>query len=238
MNPKLAFVLVSVFFVALPACHSSASAPDLSYHVEDSMLANVPDGDRGDIEDARKATLSANDEWAAAKARVERAQQKLHLAQQDLDVAKSRSDRADAAIELAQNGTTEDLEKARQEKKDATALVNAAKTRIDLRQQQIQHAQAYLDYKQKQLALAQANAELAKARAVSKLDRPRAQSIDVAKFEKQVRDTQEAVDVAKVRTDAARKEVQVAQEHYDREVKAVPASYQKDWPEEEETPED
>jgi hypothetical protein len=232
---------ISLFALALlPACQSSEHQNDamVGEHIDDSMLVNVSKGDHGDINDAREAAGVARDAYAAAKVETVRATDRRHLADRDLEVAQAEVKRADEAVVLAQHGTQADLEHANKARADAGTVVAAARSRIDLRDRQVTWAKRYEDLKQQNNNLAQAKVEAVKAHAVAKLDRPEAHRIDVAAFERQVRDEQEAVNVAQVKLDAAKKEVVAMRETYDGDVKAVPSAYKDTWPKEEPLPKD
>lgn len=232
---------ISLFaFAVLPACQSSEHQNDamVDKHVDDSMLANVSKSDRSDINDSREAANAARDSYAAAKVATTRATDRRHLADRDLEVAQAEVKRADEAVALAQHGTQDELERATKARADAGTVTAAAASRIELRSREVACAKAFEDLKQQNNNLAQAKVEAVKAHAVAKLDRPESHQIDVAAFEHQVRTEQEAVNVAQVKLDAAKKEVAASREMYDTDVKAVPSAYKDTWPKEEPLPKD
>jgi hypothetical protein len=232
---------ISLFALSvLPACQSSEHQNDamIDKHIDDSMLANVSKSDRSDINDAREAAEAARDSYAAAKVETTRATDRRHLADRDLEVAQAEVKRADEAIALAQHGTQDDLERANKARAEAGTVAAAANSRIELRGREVTYAKLYEDLKQQNNNLAQAKVEAVKAHSVAKLDRPESHQIDVAAFERQVRTQQEAVSVAQVKLDAAKKEVAASRDLYDNDVKAVPSAYKAAWPKEEPLPKD
>lgn len=210
--------------------------PVMEKRVDNAMLQHVPEGERADVSEARRDADVARDAHAAATADKLRWSERRKLADRDLEIAQAELARSQAALEIAENGTQEELDRAKQAVVDSEAVVVAVRSRIALRKRQVEHAEAVEDLRLERSGLAHAKIEATKARAVKDLDRPQAKSIDVAAFELQVRECQEEVELAEVRVEAARKEVVAARTAYDGTVEAVPASFRRDWPAEEDLP--
>lgn len=232
-------VLMSLGSCALFSDDTDAQGqPVLEKRVDNAMLQHVPEGERDDVTDARQAADVARDAHAAAVADTLRATERRKLANTELEIAQSELKRAEEAQQIAENGTQEELDRAKQARADTETLVVSVRSRIALRDRQVDYAKAVETLRLEKNELAQAKVEATKARAVKELDRPQAKSIDVAAFEHQLRKCQEEVDLAEVRVDAARKEVIAARTAYDGSVKAVPASLRRDWPVEDDLPKD
>ena len=221
---------------ALFSDRSDTSEPVVEKKVDSAMLQHVDDSERADVTDARQTADVARDAHAAAKADTQRAIDRRRLADRELETAEAELKRWEESVKVAQNGTQEELDRANQGVVDARSLVAAARTRIALRDRQVDYAKAFEELKLRNSELAQAKVEATKAHAVSSLDRPQAKAVNVGEFERQVRQAQEKVQVAEVRVDAARKEVDTARNAYDDTVEAVPASFRRDWPVEDDQP--
>lgn len=214
----------------------TSDQPVMEKRVDNSMLQHVAADERGELTDARQAADVARDAHAAAKVDTQNAIDRRKLADRDLEIAQAELKRAEAAMKIAENGTQEELVQAKQTVSDAKALVASVRSRTTLRDRQVDLTKALEDLSLRNNELAQAKVEATKAHAVKELDRPQAKSIDVGTFEHQVRECQEKVQLAEVRVDAARKEVKAARTSYDDSVKAVPASFRRDWPREDDEP--
>jgi hypothetical protein len=199
-------------------------------HVDNAMLQHVALDERGDLTDARRAADVARDAHAAAKVDTQSSIGRRKLANHDLDIAQAELARAEAAVDLAQHGTQEELASAKLSVDGAKSVVTSVRSRISLRDRQVDHAKAVETLKLDNNELAQAKVEATKAHAVKELDRPESKSIDLVAFEHQVRQCQEKVQLDNVRVEAARKEVVAARTSYDATVKAVPAALSRDWP--------
>lgn len=216
----------------------SSDTPDqpvLSNHVDNSMLQHVSAADRAGITEARKAADSARDAYSASKADTLRAQDQRKVCAQELEIAEAEQKRAEAVQAVAQNGTEDELDAARQGVAEAKALVTSVESRILLRDRQVEYAKGAEDLKEKENELAQAQVELTSARAVKRLDRPESKSLDLGLYERQVRAHQEEVKLAEVHAEALQGEVKAARLSYDDTVKAVPARYSRDWPSEDDS---
>jgi hypothetical protein len=217
---------------ALLGCRASDSQPVMDERVDNAMLQHVALDERGDVTDARHAADVARDAHAAAKADTQSAIGRRKLASRDLDIAQAELKRAEEAFELAEHGTQEELATAKSNLDGAKSVVTSVRSRIILRDRQVDHAKAVETLKLDNNELAQAKVESTKAHAVKELDRPESKSLDLNAFEHQVRKFQEKVQLDNVRVEAARKEVVAARTSYDVTVKAVPAALSKDWPSE------
>lgn len=224
----------------LSACaafsNRSADTPVMAHRVDNSMLESISEGERAQVSDARQNADVARDAYAASKVATQRMIDRRKLADHDLDIAQAQADRAEAEVKVAENGTQEDLDRARQHAADTSALVASIRARILLRDRQVDYAKAFENVKQKNNELAQAKVETTKAHAVTHLDVPQAKKVDVEEFERQLRKCQEEVKIAEVRAEAAKNEVTAASASYDESVEAVPASFRADWPREEDEP--
>ena len=189
-------------------------------------------GDRSDITAARKNADAARDAYAAAQADTLQATDRRKICSQELESAESEQSHAEAAQVIAEHGTNDDLAQAKQVVAESKMLVASVHSRGTLRDRQVDHALTVEDLRLKENQFAQANVEVAKARAVKRLDRPEAKSVDVAAFELQARQYDEQVQVAKVRAEAAQGEVKVARLAYDTSAKVVPTRYTSSWPNE------
>lgn len=225
---KRQLFLVSTLLV-LAACKSFNNEPQ----VDDAMLQHVPAEADEEIRTAQLEATKALERQSAAKRAVETAKSELAVAKQQLEVAEASVKQAELAFKTAETGTQEEVERARTQLADARSLPTAAKSRIQLRERLVDHAQLREALATRRAELAGAQVELEKARAVHALDRPQAKKIDLADYERTVRKAQEEVDVARVKLESSAKEVAVARTGYDEHVKAIPATYRGSWLEDE-----
>lgn len=211
----------------------SRDQPVMDDRIDNSLLQHVSDDERAQVAETRQVANETRDAHAAAKADTSKAKDRRDLAGRELAIAEAELERAEAARQIAESGTHEELDHAKQGVSDAKSLVASVRCRIALRDRQVERASAAEDLKMKDNELAQAKVEAAKAHAVKELDRPQSKSIHLEAFEHQVRQCQVEVKIAEARVDAADEEVDAARATYDDSVKAVPANFRKDWPSEE-----
>lgn len=211
--------------------------PVLANHVDNSMLQHISAADRAEIDEARQSADTARDAYAASKANAFKAADRRKIATQELDIAQAEQKRAETVQAMAENGSQEELDAAKQSVVDAKMLVKSVESRVSLRDRQVEYARAVENLRQKQNALAQSTVELVQARAVKRSDRPDTRSLKVEPFERQVRQCHEEAQIASVHAEAVNGELKVARTAYDESVKAVPAHYTKDWPSETEASE-
>lgn len=179
--------------------------------VDDGLWAYVGENDKQEVAAARDARDRAEDELAVSERRIEEARDQLTLAKREFDVADARFDEARAALKVGEKaGEEEDLSAEHAGVERASAWRDAARAAIDWRALDVDAARAQRVLAARNLELANARIELAKARAVDRLDHPDAEGVGLAQFELQVRERSTQRQIAEIMAEAADREVAIA----------------------------
>ena len=220
-------LIIPLLFVAAPACNSLSNNSERE--VDKKMVAQLSEAEQKDVREAQMREAKARDQLAAAKLATDGANRDLKVAKQELQVADAEVKKAEFNMTAAETGTTESVDKARAAHDEALTLPQAARGRIALRERQIDRSKAREELAAKRVELSVAIVELERAKAVSALDRPNAKQVDVAGYEHDMRRAEEAVELARVKLDAAGKETEIARTEYKVRVEAIPATYRGTW---------
>jgi hypothetical protein len=202
---------ILVACLAVTACTTSARHGGSN----DSIIGTLSDAQRAEIDEARAAQDRRGDELAAARQDVVRAKAQCNVAKKDLDLLEAKVDKAEAVVAVAETGTADDLEKAREELRTAEAKLGAQRELIRWRECEVTRCEKAEIVADRVLALAAANVEFEKARAFSKTDRASGRSVDLAARDAEVRECQTRVSHAKVELEGAASECSAAEQAYD-----------------------
>lgn len=200
--------------VAVGGLFACSSGP--SMRVEDALLAKVPPGAMQGVIDARAKRDQAADAVSKAEIDITKAKNAADLVKSELKIAESEVEQAGLKVDIAkQQGNAEAIQDAEAEAAIKRATVDVKKKLLNLRLRQIEQAEARLVLAKILLEKAQAEVELAKAKAVQGLDDPRAKEISVSRFELQVTEYKSKVAKAEEEVAAVGVEVEEAQKIYD-----------------------
>ncbi len=168
----------------LALCVACQSTPDWQHtdsnDVRNSLLAYVPKSDQHAIDQARQERGAIAEELAAAKRDRDATRSRLDLANDDLSVVQMRLREAKNQSDHAERyGDQQEYDKSKHRVDDAEAAVRLARAKVAYYQDMSTLAGKREELLQARGRLANAMFDLAKAEAVSKLDRPIAKQIDV-----------------------------------------------------------
>lgn len=223
MKSKLLLIGLSLGCAACSSMPWNSNTPE----VDRELVAAVPPAQSHGIDDARGARDKASDACDVAKRNVTIAEDQLTLAKQELNTAEAETKTAQASVEIAEKGSTEELERAKATLRDTNLVVTSAENRIKWREMDLTRAKARQKLAERKLVLADTRVELARAEAVKQLDRPEAKNVDVPEYQRAVREQEKTVALAEIDVDAAENEAGIAHSEYLSSARAVPASYRK-----------
>jgi len=223
MRLKLLSIGLSLGCAACSSMPWKSNTPE----VDRELVAAVPPSQTHGIDEARADRDKVSDACDVAKRNTAIAEDQLSLAKKELVLAKTEAATAQTAAEMAEKGTTDELEKAKATVRDTNLVVASAENRIKWREMDLDRAQAREKLAQKKLVLADTRVELARAQAVKQLDRPAAKNVDVHVYEQAVREQEKTVALAEIDVDAAENEAGLAHDKFMSSARAVPASYRK-----------
>ena len=192
-------------------------------HVNDSLLVHVPESEQTKITDARTRLLELRDQLAAAEADEREADRLVDLSRRNVDSLQVRASSARTQIGIARaHRTNEELEEARREADEVDAAVRFAINQTRYQENLAALADERIDLLQARIALAEAKVELAKARAVSELDRPAVEDVDVDAHRRSVADLSREVEQARIEALVARERVELQQKYVEEGREDVP----------------
>lgn len=195
--------------------------------VEPGLMGYVPPSQRSDIDQARNLRDQVREDVAVARRDLDQLQGRIDLARKDQQAIVARVTEAQNQIKHAREyGTDQELNAATQKLDQAQAADRLASAKFDYYDNARQLAQQRVALKEKELQLANAEIELRKADAVSKLDRPRAKQIDVDKFQKRVAQLQNDVQKAQIDVDAQLQSVRYRADQVAQLSQQVPQEFQ------------
>jgi hypothetical protein len=196
------------FLLLLGGTACVSNRPPRATVASDALLLEVSATHQGHIADARTNRAQARDAHAAAVATSSQTRAEQARDEAEREAATLRVERANGALEQSKKtGTTNDVALATEELGRAEQHRMTQTSTAALAAKQSLHAKALEAVAVEHLAVAEAMVELAKVRAVNSLDRPEEQKPDPSTFEASLRKAEANEQVAQVRADATRKEV-------------------------------
>jgi len=211
-------------FSLVGACAAAPWSSDRP-HVRDGLLAHVPESEQAQITDARMRVLQLRDQLAAAKADEKEAEDLVEISQRNVDTLRTRASTAHEQIDHARaHRTNDDLEAARRNAEEVDSAVRFARKQTRYQENLEQLAEERIDLLQARIELAEAKVELAKAHAVSALDRPVAEEVDVDAHRRFIGDLSREVEQARIDALVARERVDLQKKYVDEGRDAVPAA--------------
>ena len=207
-----ATVLMCALFFGLTACEQ----PQKMKTVDDALLPDAPAGYMAVVRQARIDRDTAKDNHAKAKRDIEVCNDRLNLAQSEVNVASTQLADAKLTADLARkNGTVNEVDIAESQYDSAKNRLTATRMMIRVRELEIQRAQLAETLAAQKVQLAMAEVELAKAKAAKASRRSEAKKIVVEDYQKQVDAHQHAVAAAQVKVNDAAKKIELAKKQYE-----------------------
>jgi hypothetical protein len=200
--------------------------------VDSGLLTYVPESQRAPIEEARAHRGEAQEDLAIARRDLQQAGSRVDLSERDSDALEERLDEAQAQVEHAHEyGTQAEYQTAQDRVESAQRAVSLAHAKTRYYEDIQEYAERVVDMEEQTLELAQARVQLSEAEAISALDRPAAQGVDVAAYREHVRELEDEVAMARIEVRAARERMGLRREFFDDRAQAVPASFRLNDPE-------
>lgn len=209
MNP----LRTSAALACLVLSGCSMFAPHHDDH--DAMMGSISSSHRKTIDAARANHDATSDKLAKARQDVVRAKAEYALAKTELDLAKTKVEQAQASVVVAETGTTEELDQAREQHALAVAAVAPQHELLRWRECDIARSERAEALAQCSQTLAAAQVELEKARAFEETDQAASRDVDVAKHEALVNEATTRESVARVELDGAERQCKLAERAYD-----------------------
>lgn len=205
--------LLPVVILALALCSScqiGGADRNPTAMPEDALLVDVSPAERTRVSTARVAHGKAKDVLAAAERQHAMALSEQSAGKQQHTAALAKVAWSKTALARSEStGTTADVEAAQQELRTAENSRDVQVDRCELRDREVVEAERQEELAAALVALSLARLDLAKAVAVSTLDRPEAQKPDVARFEALVREAEGKENVARANLATASREVEI-----------------------------
>jgi hypothetical protein len=202
-------VAIVLLILGTSACQTASSRR--AELIDEGLLLNVSDTERSNIADARKSRDQASDAYAAAQSDYARAVEARAVAGQVCDAAAAKASRTQDTLNRAsQSGTVEDVSIAKQKVLEATAEKAVHTAKLSLSDKQADYANALAVLAKEHVQVTEARVNLAKAKAVNTLDRPRSQTPKVSMFETSLRLAEADENLARTRSESAQREVSIA----------------------------
>jgi hypothetical protein len=166
--------------------------------VDDGLLSEVSAEEMNEIQTVRAARDAAKDDLALAERETRRAENREDLAKSEKKIAKLQLEDAKLRVKFSEaEGTLSELRTDRKQLEWADANMGTAELRFKLRGFQVDRAEAAESLAEELFALRVADVELAKARALRKLNRVSVQVIEIEMFQLQVEECSTRCDVAR-----------------------------------------
>lgn len=222
----------TTMLLILSSCSSMPWNHDAARPVDAGLLVYVPESEKQGIQEARATRAQVSEDLAVAQRDAEQAASRLDIAKNDAGVIEDRVDEAQDQVDHAKAyGTQDALAAAQQNLADTQAAARLARTRVDYYEDLETLADRMVDLEQARLDLATARVNLSEAQAISRLDRPATQDVDVASYRETVRQLEDEVATAQVEARAARTRVDLRHDLLANRAQAVPASFRTNEPE-------
>src|SRR5690606_27473834 len=194
--------------------------------VETGLLAHVPEEERSGLEEARLELVERQEQLALARADVSEVDNRIRIAQQNLDAVQQRVEEARRQVRHAREfGAEENLQDAQQRLDDAQAASRLAQSKIDYYENLKTLAEQRVALLERRVALADAELELARAEAVAGLDRPAAGDVDVQPFRDTVEELRYEAQQARLEALAAHERARLSGDLVGRLAEDVPESF-------------
>ena len=166
--------------------------------VDDGLLSEVSTEEMNEIQTVRATRDAAKDDLALASRETRRAENRKDLAKSELKIAKLHLEDAKLRVKYSEaEGTLSELRADRKQLEWADANMGTAELRKELRGYQVDRAEAAEELAEELFSLRVAEVELAKARALRKLDRVSVQEIEIEMYQLQVEECSMRCDIAR-----------------------------------------
>jgi hypothetical protein len=201
--------------------------------VDDDALVNVPVSQREEVAKARTECNEVQDRVTIAEHDVEMAKERLALAKQTAHISEEEVEAADDRVKLAHDmsdsGRANAIKTAEENREAIRAHCRWADSQVVYHERRVDGLKARVDIEKLRVELANAKVELAKAKAVNALERTDVDAYDVGAFEAVVANRQMNVELAKIDAEAWDKKMKLCRGALDDQAKLVPASYRDNW---------
>jgi len=183
--------------------------------VDDGLLSEVSAEEMNEIQTVRSARDAAKDDLALASRETRRAENREGLAKSETKIAKLQLDNAKLRVKFSEaEGTLSELRADRKQLEWADANMATAELRKELRELQVERAEAAEKLAHELYSLRVAEVELAKARALRKLDRVSVQEIEIEMFQVQVEECGTRCEVAREKLAGATESADTMRQEY------------------------
>ncbi len=226
---KTRFYILPLILLAA-ACQSSAyRSSGARPSIDDATLMSVPVGDRDGLQEARAECSAATDRVALAKQEVETAKQQVTLDEKSVGIARTEIDAAEDRLELARQSDATDrkarIESATKHLHGTRAHLECTRAQVRLGTGRVTLRQAGVAHAEQRVRVADAKVELAKAEAVSELERSDLEPVDVAEFARCVAEEEVGLKMSAIDVDACEKKLELQRDALEACSKAVPSDY-------------
>ncbi|MFT5733268.1 MAG: hypothetical protein ACJA2W_000170 [Planctomycetota bacterium] len=194
--------------LALVGC--SNTQPNVT-PIDGALLASAPTEGRATVTAARAALAANEDAYALAQNHTTKAAEQVHVARVSLRTVRSELDESKLAIEVAEGGTQDDLDRARAAHAYALANADYMRDLLAFRKRELDLAKLEEKASQEEARLSRALVELRKAEAVQTVNLVSAQRVPIQDYRNQVYFHQEEVEVAIARVRSAKSRIAEAQ---------------------------
>lgn len=217
---KLASLTGLVFLLGCQTPNANVAGRD-----HDALMAYVPEGDQGEVHAAQQERAAIDESLAVARRDVAEISSHETMSQQNKEAIRARHEEAVLRVRHAQKfDDTEALATARDSRHELAAAVRLQDAKRNYYDDLQKLAKERVEWLERRAALADARLELAKAEAVSELDRPAAKDIDLLRYHEAVHRAGERVDSQRIEVLVAQRRAELRAEFADSCAGAVPDS--------------
>lgn len=203
------FILLSGIAAVAFGCQSTGSRGNPPI-VRDRLLAYVPEAQQENVHEARRRQNELQEQLSAAKNDLAEVDSLLNISREDIDVMRQRMQKArDQVDHTRQFGTDQEFQQAQTNLDQVEEALRYAQSQRKYNEDMREYANRRIDLLQERIELAEARLELAKARAVSTLDRPVVDDIDVDEHRYAVEREADDVENARIEALAARERLRL-----------------------------
>lgn len=221
MRTRIPAVLCTL--LVFGACQSMRESDN---DVPDSLLAYVPQSGQTHIEEARQRRGEVMEQKAIAMRDENEVESYLQLAQEDLEVLQLRYEEASKQVaHVKQFGSNEELEAAERRRDEVDNAVRLARAKVDYYEDLTKLGEVRVAWIEKRAELADARYQLAKAKAVSELDRPVAENVDLGDLRSEVAQLEDEVQRAAMEVEVARQRAELQSEFVAERQDGVPEGF-------------
>jgi hypothetical protein len=209
--------------IVLVGCQSSMfrgqSYDPSNPRVEDRVFVHVPESQRQAVTEARSERSQMEDTLTVAQRDLEVERQRVRGARVQRDLAKESVDAARTSYEVAK-GSNEavrerEMRNADQDIERALTRWHSAQAQVSYHEARLAKIEAEIKIARLRVDLAESRIELAKAKAVSELDRPAADRVEIIDFENRVEENELRIAMAEVDVAAWEEKLRLQQEVLD-----------------------